>query len=304
MNEFSVTILGSSSAIPTSTRYPSAQVVSHQYEPFLVDCGEGTQIQLRKNQIRFSKINHIFISHLHGDHFFGLVGLISSFNLLGRKTDLHIYAPEEIQKVIDLQLSVSQSQLHFQIHYHFLKYDTKNLLFENKQLEVHSFPLNHSIPTCGFLFKEKPNPRKIRKEMLLKYDIPDLAFEGIKEGNDFVTEQGDIVANELLTNPGKPNKSYAYCSDTAHSASISDYINDVDLLYHECSFMEDMRAIAEAKMHSTTLDAARVANEIRAKRLIIGHFSARYKELEPVLAETQTIFKNTILAIEDLKISI
>lgn len=304
MNEFSVTILGSSSAIPTSTRYPSAQVVSHQYQPFLIDCGEGAQIQLRKNKIRFSKINHIFISHLHGDHFFGLVGLVSSFNLLGRKTDLHIYAPQEIKDVIEFQLNISQSQLHFQIYYHFLNFDTKNLLFENKQLEIYSFPLKHSIPTCGFLFKEKQHPRKMRKEVIATYDIPDHAFEGIKRGEDFVNEKGEIVKNEILSKPGLAQKSYAYCSDTAYSGCISDYIEDVDLLYHECSFMEDMRAIAEAKMHSTTLDAARVANEIRAKRLIIGHFSARYKELEPVLAETQTIFKNTILATEDLKISI
>lgn len=304
MNEFSVTILGSSSAIPTSTRYPSAQVVSHQYEPFLVDCGEGTQIQLRKNQIRFSRINHIFISHLHGDHFFGLIGLVSSLNLLGRKTDLHIYAPEGIQNIIDLQMEVSQSQVHYQIHYHVLNFDTKNLLFENKRLEIHSFPLKHSVPTCGFLFKEKPYPRKIIKEIIAIYDIPDHAFEGIKKGNDFVSESGEVVKNEVLSKPGLAQKSYAYCSDTAYSENISDFIEDVDLLYHECSFMEDLKNIAEAKMHSTTLDAARVATEIRAKRLIIGHFSARYKELEPVLVETQTIFKNTILACEDLKISI
>jgi len=304
MNEFTVTILGSSAAIPTSTRYPSAHVVSYQYEPFLVDCGEGTQIQLRKNQIRFSRINHIFISHLHGDHFFGLVGLVSSFNLLGRKTDLHIYAPEEIKKVIEFQLNISQSQLHFQIHYHFLQFNTKKLLFENKQLEIYSFPLNHSIPTCGFLFLEKPHPRKIIKEALERYVIPDNAFEGIKKGNDFVSEKGEIVKNDVLSKPGLAQKSYAYCSDTAYSEIISNFIEDVDLLYHECSFMEDKRSIAAAKMHSTTLDAARVANEIRAKRLIIGHFSARYKDLEPVLAETQTIFKDAILAIEGFKIKV
>ncbi|MCD6091653.1 MAG: ribonuclease Z [Bacteroidales bacterium] len=304
MNEFSVTILGSSAATPTSTRFPSAQVVSHQYRPFLVDCGEGTQMQIRKNKIRFSKINHIFISHTHGDHFFGLIGLISSFNLLGRETDLHIYAPESIKAVLDLQLAVSESQLRYKIQYHFLKFDDKYLLYEDKQLKIYSFPLRHSIPTCGFLFKEKPYPRKIRKEVLKIYDIPDLAFEGIKRGNDFVKENGEIVSNETLTSSGMDQKSYVYCSDTAYFKNISDYLEDVDLLYHECSFMEDMRVTAEAKMHSTTLDAARTANNIGAKKLIIGHFSARYKELEPVLLETKTVFENTILASEDLKINI
>lgn len=304
MNEFSVTILGSSSAVPTSTRFPSAQVISHQYKPFLVDCGEGTQIQLRKNQIQFSKINHIFISHMHGDHFFGLIGLISSFNLLGRKTVLHIYAPEDIKEVLDLQLSVSQSYLNYQIQYHFLKFDTQHLIFESKQLEIYSFPLNHSIPTCGFLFKEKPHPRKMKKEALKIFDIPDHAFEGIKSGEDFVTEAGNVVSNDVLTKPGLSQKSYAYCSDTAYFKNISDYIKDVDLLYHECSFMEDMRKTAEAKMHSTTLDAARVANEVGAKKLIIGHFSARYKELEPMLIETQTVFENTVLANDGLKFSV
>ncbi|MBK5194353.1 MAG: MBL fold metallo-hydrolase, partial [Flavobacteriaceae bacterium] len=190
MNEFSITILGSSSAVPTSTRFPSSQIVSHHYKLFLVDCGEGTQIQLRKNKIHFSKIDHIFISHLHGDHFFGLIGLISSFNLLGRKTDLHLYAPQEIKQILEIQLMVSNTQLHYQLYYHCLKFDSKNLLFENKKLEIFSFPLNHSIPTCGFLFKEKPNPRKIIKEILSKYNIPDSAFEGIKNGKDFITEQG------------------------------------------------------------------------------------------------------------------
>ena len=304
MNEFSVTILGSSAATPTSTRFPSAQVVSHQYRPFLIDCGEGTQMQIRKNKIRFSKINHIFISHTHGDHFFGLIGLISSFNLLGRETDLHIYAPENIKAVLDLQLAVSESQLRYKIHYHFLKFDDKYLLYEDKHLEIYSFPLHHSIPTCGFLFKEKPHPRKIRKDALKIYDIPDLAFEGIKQGNDFVKEDGDIVSNETLTLSGMDQKSYAYCSDTIYDESIADIIGPVDLLYHECSFMEDMRATAEAKMHSTTLDAAKTAIVSGAKKLLIGHFSARYKDLEPVLAETQSHFPNTILAVDDLKVSV
>ncbi len=304
MNEFSVTILGSSSAIPTSMRYPSAQLVSHNYKSFLVDCGEGTQIQLRNNQIRFSKINHIFISHMHGDHFFGLVGLISSLNLFGRKTDLYLFAPKEIKEVLEMQLAVSGTQLNYKIHYHSLKFDDKYLLFEDKVLEIYSFPLNHSIPTCGFLFIEKPHPRKIIKKELALYNIPNEAFEGIKKGGDFVSVTGEIVKNEVLTVPGFPQKSYAYCSDTSFSEKISDYISSVDLLYHECSFMEDMRQIAEEKKHSTTLDAARMANLIGAKQLVIGHFSARYKELEPVLAETKSEFTNTILAIEDLKINI
>jgi ribonuclease Z len=304
MNDFNVRILGSSSAIPTSTRMPSAQLVSHQYKLFLVDCGEGTQIQLRKNKIRFIQINHIFISHLHGDHFFGLIGLLSSFNLYGRKTDLHIYAPEQLEEVINLQLKVSDSHLNFKIHFHALQFQSKTLLFENKGIEIFSFPLNHSIPTCGFLFKEKPNPRKIRKEILKNYKIADNAFEAIKQGEDFITEEGEIVPNDLLTKDGLKARSYAYCSDTAYSAKTVAYIDGVDTLYHESSFMEDMRAIAESKMHSTTLDAARTAIEAGAKQLIVGHFSARYKELGDLLAEVKGEFRNTILAEEHLKIEI
>jgi len=304
MNEFSVTILGTSSAVPTSSRFPSAQVVSHQYKPFLVDCGEGTQIQLRKNQIRFSKINHIFISHLHGDHFFGLIGLISSFNLLGRKSDLNIYAPKEIESIINSQLEVTKTRLYYKIQFHFLNFDTKHLLYENKSLEIYSFPLNHSIPTCGFLFKEKESPRKIKKELLSIYDIPDMDFEGIKQGMDFMNEVGEIVKNQVLTIPGPDSRSYAYCSDTAYSETIAEHILDVDILYHEASFMEDMRTIALEKMHSTTKDAAQVAKESKAKKLIIGHFSARYKELDPLINETKEAFENTILACEDLKIKI
>lgn len=304
MNEFSVTILGSSSAIPTSTRFPSAQLVSHNFKSFLVDCGEGTQIQLRKNQIRFSKIHHIFISHMHGDHFFGLIGLISTFNLLGRKMGLHIYAPVEIKKVIEVQLEVAQTKLNFIIHYHFLDFTTHNLVFENKELEIYSFPLNHSVPTCGFLFKEKIHPRKIRKSVLSKYTIDDSKFDGIKKGDDFIDSDGSIVDNKELTIAGAPQKSYAYCSDTAYSKAIPSYIRGVDLVYHESSFMEDMRTIAEEKMHSTTFDAARVANEAGAKKLIIGHYSARYKDIKPILEETQSKFENVIIATEGLKLSI
>ncbi|HAG17081.1 MAG TPA: ribonuclease Z [Bacteroidales bacterium] len=304
MNQFSVTILGSSSAIPTSTRFPSSQIVSHKYKPFLVDCGEGTQIQLRKSQIRFSRIDHIFISHLHGDHFFGLIGLISSFNLLGRKTELHLFAPKEIRQIIELQLEISQSKLNFEIRYYVLTFDSLSLLYENEQLEIYSFPLKHSILTCGFLFKEKPYPLKIRKEALLKYDIPDDAFNAIKCGSDFVNAQGEIIKNSILTSPGQVAKSYAYCSDTAFSFDTIQYIAGVDLLYHETSFMENRRGIAEAKMHSTTVDAAKTANLAAAKKLIIGHFSARYKELDELLAETQKDFENTLLASEGLVVNV
>lgn len=304
MNEFSVTVLGSSSATPTSSRFPSAQIVSHNHQPFLVDCGEGTQIQIRKNKIRFSKINHIFISHMHGDHFFGLIGLVSSLNLHGRDNDLHIYAPNEIQEVVEVQLAASQTVLKFKMVYHFLGFDNKSLIFENDKLEIFSFPLKHSIPTCGFLFKEKVHPRKIKKEMLSIYDIPDSAFEGIKLGLDFQLETGELIKNKELTKPGFRQKSYAYCSDTIYSDEIKTFVENVDLLYHECSFMEDMRSTAIAKMHSTTLDAATVAKETDAKKLMIGHYSARYKELDPVLTEAQSFFPNTILAIDDLKVEL
>lgn len=304
MNQFSVTVLGSSSAIPTSSRFPSAQVVAHNHQLFLVDCGEGTQIQLRKNQIRFSKINHIFISHLHGDHFFGLIGLISTFNLLGRKTELHIYAEDKIKQVLEMQLEVSGTVLNFAISYHSLLYDGLVMLYEDKHLEVYSFPLVHSVPTCGFLFKEKPNPRKIKKEMLDKYSIPDSFFALLKQGEDFVTDSGERIPNDFLTTAGKASRSYAYCSDTAYAEYLTAYILGVDLLYHETSFMEDMRKVAEEKKHATTLDAGRIANLVQAKKMIIGHFSARYKEPELLLNETRGVFPNTQLAVEGCKIDV
>lgn len=304
MKEFSVTILGSSSATPTSTRFPSSQVVSYNYKPFLVDCGEGTQIQLRKNQIRFSKINHIFISHLHGDHFFGLIGLLSSFNLLARKTELNLYAPKEIKKVIDIQLEVTETTLHFPIIYHSLKANIKSLLFEDQQIRISAFPLNHSIQTWGFLFEEKSPLRKLKKSILTNYKIPDHAFEELKEGKDFVDENGVFVPNELLTNPGPKARSYAYCSDTAYHPTITEYLPKVDLIYHEASFMEDLRKVAEDKKHSTTIDAANTAMNVGAKHLLIGHFSARYKELDSLLAETRSVFSNTLLAMEGLRVEI
>ena len=241
---------------------------------------------------------------MHGDHFFGLVGLISSFNLLGRKEDLNVYGPYEIKEVIEMQLNITLTKLNFSINYHVLNFEDKQLIYEDKRLEIFSFPLIHSIPTCGFLFKEKVHPRKIIKHKLLEYDIPNDDFEDLEIGIDIKDKLGNIIPNEELTIPGRAIKSYAYCSDTAYSDRLKDFFQDVNLLYHETSFMEDMRAIAEAKLHSTTIDAARAAMDTNAKKLMIGHFSARYKELDGLIAETKKAFKNTIAADESLKVKI
>jgi ribonuclease Z len=271
---FSVTILGSSSAIPTLTRNPSAHLLNVNERFFLIDCAEGTQLQIRKFHIRFQRIQRIFISHLHGDHFFGLIGLVNTLHLLGRKEELHLYGPPLLKEIIDLQLQASTTTLNYPLFFHPLIFTGLEKIFEDEKITVHSFPLVHSVPTCGFLFTEKKKPRKIRKEK-------------------------EIVAKLEI-----PARSYAYCSDTAYTEDIIPFIKNCNLLYHETTFMNDRAESAREKLHSTTKDAATLALKANVSKLIIGHFSARYDVLEPLLEEARSVFPNTILAEDGLKIEI
>ncbi len=295
---FELTILGSNSALPTSDRYPTAQVLNILGRFFLIDCGEGTQIQLRRNKIGFSKIKHIFISHLHGDHYYGLIGLISTLNLLGLKTDIHIYAPSEIKSLLQPQLNFLKGDLSLNLIFHPLNFKKPQQIFADKRVEVLSFPLKHSISTCGFLFRELPKLANIKKEMIAEYNIPIAKIKEIKDGADFKTSDGKIISNEKLTiKPSKP-RSYAFCTDTAFHHPIIEIIRNVDLLYHEATFLENMREFATRTMHSTTIDAANMAKLANAGKLLIGHFSARYSDIKLFETEARTVFKNTEAVME------
>ena len=300
MNKFEVTILGSGSALPTIKKRPTSQLLHYSNKYFLIDCGEGTQVQLRKAKISFLKINHIFISHLHGDHYFGLVGLISSMHLLGRVSDLCIYAPKELYDIINIQLRASNTQLRFKIHYSYLESKESMKIFEDKNLEVHTIPLKHKILTNGFLVKEKPRPRKIKAEKLDFYNIPHYKIDGIKTGDDFETEKGEIIPNSLLTFPPEKARSYAFCSDTAYREKIIAMIKGVDVLYHETTFLEKELSIAKKTFHSTAKQAGSIAKEARVGKLLIGHFSARYGEGDypDFIKEAKQAFENVEIAEE------
>jgi len=293
---FNVTILGSSSALPTPTRNLSAQLVNISESYMLIDCGEGTQMQLRKGKLKYQRIEHIFISHMHGDHYFGLIGLLSTMHMLGRTNELHIYAPAELKQVIDVQLKASEAGFRYRVHYHPHTYESGQILFEDDKFSVASIALDHRIPCCGFLFLEKEKPLKIVEAAIKQYEIPVVDRKGIKQGNDFTMENGKVIKNELITTPPAPPRSYAYCSDTAYNENIIDQIRGVDLLYHEATFMEDKLDRAKETYHSTAIQAATIAKKAGVKKLMLGHYSVRYKDLDPLLKEAQTVFPNTILA--------
>lgn len=298
--KFSVTILGCSSATPTSERNSTSQLINHDEKLFLVDCGEGTQVQLRRNHLRFTHIDHIFISHLHGDHFFGLVGLISTMHLLGRKKGLHIFAPPELEEVILLQLKVSNTTLAYQLHFHPIQAELPEMIMENNQLEVITLPLNHKIPTTGFIFREKQALRSIIAEKVKELNIPFKDFEALKTGNAYTTHEGKLIPNEELTSAPAPPRTYIYCSDTAYYEAVIPAIEGADVLYHETTFMADKAAIAAEKFHSTTTEAATIAQKANVKKLLIGHYSARYDDLQPLLEETRTVFPESFLTTDGM----
>lgn len=290
---FSVTILGSSSALPTSERFPTAHLLNANERFFLIDCGEGTQIQLRKFRIRFGKINHIFISHLHGDHIFGLFGLISSFSLVGRTATLHIFGPDQIEELVLDHLKFFQKELSFDIAIHKFQHRRSALIYQDQKIEVMTIPLKHRIPTCGFIFREKQVPRNIKKDMVEKFQIPIKDIVKIKNGKDFKTMDGKMIPNSELTLPPFRTRSYAYCSDTAYSENIIDLVRSIDLLYFETTFLQKDEDLAAETLHSTTRQAAEIALKADVGKLIIGHFSSRYKNYDAFEKEAQIIFPNT-----------
>jgi ribonuclease Z len=298
MQNFELTILGCSSATPTSTRNPTAQLLNIAERFFLIDCGEGTQMQLRRYKIKFQRINHIFISHLHGDHYFGIMGFLSSMHLLGRNTDLHLYCPGELQEILEMQFKHSQTWLNYKIVYHHHQYINEQVLFEDEKVEVRAIVLDHRIPCSGFIFREKQIPGNISKEVVAKYKLKVDEIFRIKKGADLTLEDGTVIPNsEMITNKFLP-RSYAFCSDTIYNEGMLPYIQNVDLLYHEATFMHDMLERAKQTYHTTALQAGMIAQKANVKRLMIGHYSARYRDLEPLLMEAKTVFENTILAVE------
>jgi ribonuclease Z len=301
---FSITILGCSSAIPTVDRNPSGQVINFKDRLYLIDCAEGTQLQLRRYMSRVQRLQAIFISHLHGDHFFGLVGLVSTLNLLGRKKDIHVYGPEGLEEIVMLQLAYSQTQLNYPLFFHKTTPGKSEIICEEDDLEVVSFPLDHRISTHGFVFREKKVLPKIRKEVVFSEAIPYTEYQRIKEGDDYVMTDGTILSNESLTIPSPPPRAYAYCSDTRYTESIIPYIKDIDLLYHEATFLKELAEQAELKFHSTAEQAATIAKLANVKKLLIGHYSARYDEPEKLLEEATQVFKETYLSFDGLTIDI
>ncbi len=293
-----LTILGSSSALPTSERYPSAHVLNAHERLFLIDCGEGTQMQLRKNRIRFGKINHIFISHLHGDHIFGIYGLLSSFSLMGRKTPLHLYAPENYQNILRSHLNDFDINLSFEIDFIPLKGKDPYQILDDRYLTVTAFPLQHRVPAYGFLFREKLTDRNIIKDKIEEYHIPTVRIPAIKKGEDFINADGSVISNNELTLPPREQLSYAYCSDTKYFKRLASFVKGVTLLYHEATFDKSLNKLAEITGHSTTFDAAKTAVQAEAKSLIIGHFSSRYKSISFLVDEARDIFPETHAAID------
>ncbi|KAF2518571.1 ribonuclease Z [Flavobacterium salilacus subsp. salilacus] len=291
-----LTILGCYAATPRSLTNPTAQVLEMKNRMFLIDCGEGTQVQLRKNKLRFSKINHIFISHLHGDHFYGLIGLVSTFALLNRQNDLHVYGPKGIKEVTLLQLKLSNSYTGYNLYFHELESKESQVVFEDDKVVVTTIPLIHRVYTNGYLFTEKPDDRKLNIEAVQKYKIETCYYQKIKSGSDITLDDGRTIPNKELTFDPPAPKSYAFCSDTVYNEAIVPIINNVDVLYHESTFLESEAHLCERTMHATARQAAAIAKQANAGKLILGHFSTRYGNIELFKEEAATVFENTELA--------
>lgn len=293
-----LTILGNNSAIPAFDRNPTAQILQTQDENYLIDCGEGTQMQMTRYKIRRSRINHIFISHLHGDHYFGLIGLLTSMGLLGRTQDLHLHAPAALEEIINLQLKVADTTLPYHLIFHALS--AEGLIVDDNKLTVHSFRVRHRIECWGFLFRQKKNPRKIDPARVKSYEIPESSYKALQLGEDYTTKKGTIIPNEELTIAAPKAKSYAYCADTIYDESIAEKVKGVDLLYHESTYLRDLPERAAARFHSTTVQAAAIAKLADVKKLLIGHFSSKYETLDQFLSEAKEVFDETELALEGI----
>jgi ribonuclease Z len=296
--KFEVTILGCSSATPVFNRNPTAQLLNCNEKPYLIDCGEGTQQQLIKFNLKASKIDHVFISHLHGDHYFGLIGLLSSLHLNGRIKPIHIYGPEPIKEILEMQFKYSDTTLKYELIYHFTDCNASKIILENNDLVVETIVLNHRIPCTGFKFTEKKRLRKLLNSKLEEDQIPVEYFPLLKRGVDLTLPNGNVLLNADYTTDSAVPKSYAYCSDTLYDERYFDKIKNCDTLYHEATFLHDMLDRANETHHTTALQAAQIASQVGAKKLIIGHYSSRYKTLIELLEEAKTVFENTQLAIE------
>ena len=304
MEKFEVNILGCGSALPTTRHFASSQVVNIREKLFMIDCGEGAQLQLRRSKLKFSRLNHIFISHLHGDHCFGLMGLISTFGLLGRTATLHIYAHKELEKLLAPQLEFFCKGMSYSVEFHAIDPTKAAVIYDDRSVTISTIPLKHRIPTCGFLFQEKQTPNHIIRDMVDFYKIPVFELNRIKNGEDYVTPDGTVVPNHRLTTPSDPARSYAYCSDTICLKNIIPLIKGVNLLFHEATFAQADAARAKETFHTTAMQAAEIARDAEVKQLLIGHFSARYEDESILLKEAQSIYPNTLLAKENLNITI
>lgn len=304
MEKFELHILGCGSALPTTRHFATSQVVNLRDKLFMIDCGEGAQMQLRKSRLKFSRLNHIFISHLHGDHCFGLMGLISTFGLLGRTAELHIHSPKGLEELLTPMLNFFCHTLAYKVIFH--EFDTRqtSVVYEDRSMTVTTIPLQHRIPCCGFLFAEKARPNHIIRDMVDFYKVPVYELNRIKNGSDYVTPEGEVIANTRLTRPSDPPRKYAYCSDTIFRPEIVEQLSGVDLLFHEATFAESELARAKETYHTTAAQAARIALEAGVRQLVIGHFSARYEDESILLKEASAVFPDTILAKENLCISL
>jgi len=293
---FAVTILGNNSALPMHDRHPTSQVVAYYEHSFLVDCGEGTQLQMTRYKIKRNRIKYIFISHLHGDHYFGLPGLLTSYGLNGRTEDLWIFSPPLLKEIIELHLKAADTILPYTIH--FVTIQEEGVLVDEKKITVSCFPVNHRISCWGFLFKEKEKPLKLDPDKLRTYLIPSSFYPRIKAGEDYTNKEGVTISNAELTQPAERRLSYAYCADTSYNEAIAEKIDGVDLVYHETTYLDNNQDKAMMRGHSTTKQAAAIAIKARAHKLIIGHFSSRYEVLDEFLTEAKEVFDNVELALE------
>lgn len=304
MEKMELHILGCGSALPTVRHNPASQVLNVRDKLYMIDCGEGTQLQMRKSRLNFSRLGHIFISHLHGDHCFGLFGLISTFNLLGRTAELHIHSPRGLQQLMQPMLDFFCPQLTYAVCFH--EFDTRQaaLIYEDRSLTVSTIPLRHRMPCCGFLFAEKEGLRHIRRDMVDFYGVPVYELNRIKAGADYAAPDGQRIANERLTTPADPVRRYAYCSDTLPLPSVTEQVRGVDLLYHESTFADEEEARARETFHTTASQAAALARDAAVGQLLMGHYSARYDDEAQLLAEARRFFPTALLAFEGLKLDI
>ena len=304
MEKFELHVLGCGSALPTTRHFPTSQIVNVRDKLFMIDCGEGAQLQFRKSRLKFSRLNHIFISHLHGDHCFGLLGLISTLNLLGRTAELHIHSPKGLEDLMIPMLDFFNRQMTYKVLFH--EFGTKEaaVVYEDRSLTVTTIPLRHRMPCCGFLFAEKPGPNHILRDMIDFYQVPVYELNRIKNGADYVTPEGEVIPNARLTRPSAAPRRYAYCSDTIYLPSVTEQIKGVDLLFHEATIAEDAAPRAKETFQTTASQAARIARDAEVKKLLIGHFSARYDDEQVLLDEARAVFPNTQLAKETLCISV